>query len=188
MSTDLTSERRTADRLDIADTMYRYAEAMDHIGAHPVERGAPDPALAQATEILRTCMTDDAIVRLYFHGPVDEPVQAGPGGPVAFAPFVREYFTAYGYVQTYHLVGNVRPTFTGPNTALVRSYINSTHWMADGRFLLAPIEYDDAVVRGVDGLWRIRTREIVVWRWWVTDGYAPVPTDPNLARPVQVRS
>jgi hypothetical protein len=80
MSTDLTSERRTADRLDIADTMYRYAEAMDRIGAHPVERGAPDPALAQATEILRTCMTDDAIVRLYFHGPVDEPVQAGPGG------------------------------------------------------------------------------------------------------------
>ena len=37
MSTTRFPDRRTADRLDIADTMYRYAEAMDHIGAHPIE-------------------------------------------------------------------------------------------------------------------------------------------------------
>ena len=55
----------------------------------------------------------------------------------------------------------------------MRSYINSTHWLADGRFLLAPIEYEDAVMRSADGLWRIASREIVVWRWWVTEGYAP---------------
>jgi hypothetical protein len=188
MSTDPLDDRRATDRLDIIETMHRYAEAMDHIGAHPAERGAPDPALDHATGILRTCMTDDAIIKLYFHGPADEPVQAGAGGPVAFAPFVREYFTAYGYVQTYHLVGNVRITFTGDDTARVRSYINSTHWMADGRFLLAPIEYEDAVVRSPDGLWRIGGREIVVWRWWVTEGYAPVPTDPSLARPGAVQA
>jgi SnoaL-like domain len=80
-------------------------------------------------------------------------------------------------------VGNVRIAFTGADTADVRSYINSTHWLADGRFLLAPIEYEDTVARSADGLWRISSREIVVWRWWVTEGYTPVPTDPTLARP-----
>jgi hypothetical protein len=44
----------------------------------------------------------------------------------------------------------------GQDTAQVRSSINSTRWMADGRILLAPIEYDDIVVRSPDGLWRIR--------------------------------
>jgi hypothetical protein len=63
VSTTRLPDRRTADRLDIADTMYRYAEAMDHIGAHPVPLGAPDPALAHAVEILRTCLTDTAILR-----------------------------------------------------------------------------------------------------------------------------
>lgn len=81
----------------------------------------------------------------------------------------------------------MRIRFTGDDTAQVRSYINSTHWMADGRMLLDPIEYDDTVVRCADRLWRVQSREIVVWRWWVTDGYAPVPTDPTLARPEQVR-
>lgn len=178
----MTTDHRTADRLDIADTIHRYAEAIDHIGAHSVDPGAPDPALAQAITILGSCLTDDAIVRLYFHGPGSDPVQAGAGGPARFAPFVRQYFTDYGYVQTYHLVGNIRIRFTGEDTATVRSYINTTHWLADGRMLLAPIEYEDTVVRGPDRLWRIQTREIVVWRWWVTDGYSPVVGDPGLAR------
>lgn len=179
----MTLDSRATDRLEIADALYRYAEAIDIIGARPVEPGAPDPALAEAIDLLGTCLTNDGTVRLYFHGRGSEPVQAGAGGPARFAPFVRQYFTDYGYVQTYHLVGNVRIRFTGDDTAAVRSYINSTHWMADGRILLAPIEYDDTVVRGADRLWRIQTREIVVWRWWVTDGYSPVPTDPSLTRP-----
>jgi hypothetical protein len=33
-----------------------------------------------------------------------------------------------------------------------------------------------------DGRWAITERELVVQRWWVTDGYFPVPTDPTLAR------
>jgi hypothetical protein len=183
MPSDSLIAPRTADRLAIAETMFRYAAAMDHIGSHPVKSGEPDPALTHATDILRSCMTDDAVVNLYFHGRGDQPVQAGPGGPDAFAPFVREYFTAYGYVQTYHLVGNVLSTFTDDDVATVHSYINSTHWMGDGRILLAPIQYEDVVVRSADGLWRIRTREIVVWRWWIAEGYSPVPTDPSLARP-----
>jgi SnoaL-like domain len=96
---------------------------------------------------------------------------------------VREYFTAYGYVQTYHLVGNIRVAFDGEDAADVKSYIDSNHWMADGRFLSAPIEYEDRFERVPGRGWRISERKIVVWRWWVTDGYAPDPTDPSLARP-----
>jgi hypothetical protein len=55
--------------------------------------------------------------------------------------------------------------------------------MADGRLLFAPINYEDKVARGADGQWKIVERELVVQRWWVTDGYFPVPTDPGLARP-----
>jgi hypothetical protein len=174
---------QTADRLAIADTLYRYAEAIDLLGAHPVGSGEEDPALPRAVEILRTCLTDDGIVRLAFHGPGSELVQAGDGGSERFAPFVRQYFTDYGYIGTYHLVGNVRITFDGSDTADVKSYINTQHWMADGRNLAAPIVYEDRVVRGDDGLWRIRRRDIVVLRWWVTEGWAAAPNDPTLARP-----
>lgn len=173
----------TADRLDIAETLYRYAQAIDIIGANPVQPGEPDPALDEAIAVLRTCLTPDGIVRLLFHGFGSDPVQAGDGGPELFAPFVRQYFTDYGYVGTYHLVSNVRVAFHDADSAAVRSYINSAHWMADGRHLSAPIDYVDEVVRGEDGLWRVRHRDIVVLRWWVTDGYFPVPTDPTLARP-----
>lgn len=174
---------QTADRLAIADTLHRYAEAMDILGANPVSGDMPDPALGRATEVMRSCMTEDGLVRLYFQGPGSDAITAGDGGPASFAKFVRQYFTDYGYVQTYHLVGNVRVDFTGPDSANVRSYINSTHWMADGRFLFAPIEYRDKVVRLGDA-WYLAERDIDVWRWWVTDGYAPVPTDPTLARPI----
>jgi hypothetical protein len=177
------TEITAADRLQIAETMYRYGEAMDLMGASPVQAGDPDPALESAVELLRTCLTDDAVIRLFFEGRTGPSAQAGTGGPAQFAAFVRQYFTDYGYIQTYHLVGNVRITPAGPDTATARSYINSTHWMADGRLLLAPIEYEDTVVRCPDGLWRIADRNIYVWRWWVTEGYAPTPADPALARP-----
>jgi len=53
---------RVADRLDIADTIHRYAEAIDIIGAHPLRPGEPNPALARAVEVLRTCLADEGIV------------------------------------------------------------------------------------------------------------------------------
>lgn len=179
------SQDRTADRLDIAETLYRYAQAVDLIGANPIAHGQADPVRAEVVEILRTCLTDDGEVYLLFFGPGSERVRGGEGGPESFAAFVRDYFTDYGYVGTFHVVGNIRISFTGDDTAFVKSYINSEHWMADGRYLSAPIEYEDQVVRCDDGLWRVTSRDIVVWRWWVTEGYAPEPTDPTLARPTQ---
>lgn len=174
---------QSADRLDIAETLYRYSEAIDIIGANPIERGEPDPGRERAAEVLRSVLTEDGKVNLYFEGRDGPATPAGDGGADEFTEFVREYFTSYGYVQTYHVVGNVRVAFDGEDAADVRSYIDSNHWMADGRFLSAPIEYEDRFVRVPGAGWRIADRKIVVWRWWVTDGYAPDPTDPSLARP-----
>jgi hypothetical protein len=170
-------------RLDIAESLYRYARAVDYIGGNPVKPGERDAGLARAKEMLTTCMTDDVRVRLYFEGPAGEPIMAGPGGVDGFGDFVRAYFTDYSYVQTFHEVVNIRVTPTGYDEAKVFSYINSNHWMADGRYLSVPIEYDDLLVRTADGVWRIKTRDILTWQWWVADGYFPAPTDPSLARP-----
>jgi hypothetical protein len=174
---------RTDDREAIAELIYLYAEAVDTLGCRPVRAGEEDPALGPAANLFAQCLAEDVKVRLYFEGPGKPVTHAPSEGPHAFAQFVRAYFTAYGYVGTYHLVGNLRTRFTGPDTAEVRSLINSTHWMADGRLLFAPISYEDKVARGADGQWKIVERELVVQRWWVTDGYFPDPTDPGLARP-----
>src|ERR1700682_1435268 len=169
----MTEPDRTADRLDIAEALYRYAEAVDILGSNPTRPADPDPALGRAVDVLKTCLTDDGVVRLLFEGREGPGPPAGDGGPDNFARFVRSYFTTYGYVGTYHLVGNVRVSFTGPDAARVRSYINSTHWMADHRLLFAPIDYEDTVIR-LAGTWKIAARDIVVWRWGGTDGYTPV--------------
>jgi SnoaL-like protein len=172
-----------SDRLAIDEMIHLYAEAVDVLGCHPVRKGKEDPVLSRAAELFGQCMTETAAVRLFFEGPNSEPTHAPSEGPEKFAEFVRAYFTGYGYIGTYHLVGNIRTTFTGPDTASVGSLINSTHWTADGRMLFAPIVYDDRAVRHTDGTWKLAERELVVQRWWVTDGYFPVPTDPSLARP-----
>jgi hypothetical protein len=179
----LSTNDRTGDREAIAELVHLYAEAVDVLGGHPVSEGEPDPALPRAAELFGQCLAEQATIRLYFEGPDKPRTHAPAEGPEAFARFVRAYFTTYGYVGTYHLVGNVRIRFTGPDTAQTSSLINSTHWLADGRMLLAPISYHDVMTRRPDGRWVITERELVVQRWWVTDGYFPVPTDPTLARP-----
>ncbi len=163
--------------------LHRYAEAVDTIGSAPSEPQANDPAVQRATELFNECMTPTAQVTLYFDGPDSEATHAPSEGPLAFARWVRAYFHQYGYVGTYHLVGNIRPRFVDRDAAIVTSYINSTHWLADGRMLLAPIEYTDSAQRSRDGNWRITTRKLIVLRWWVTDGYFAAPGDPTLSRP-----
>ena len=138
--------------LPVLEESYILAYRKDIFDQYNIKVPTTLEEMAEAARLVKKNAGIPGIVRLRFHGPGSDPVQAGPGGPTLFARFVREYFTNYGYVQTFHLVGNVRVRFTGEDTAQVRSYINATHWMADGRILRTPIEYDDAVVRGRDGL------------------------------------
>jgi len=175
------TDDRASDRIAIAEMIYLYAEAVDVLGCSPAAPGDADPALEQAAHLFGQCMADNAAVRLYFEGPTSPATHAPSDGPLEFARFVRAYFTEYRYIGTYHLAGNIRITFTGDDTAEVTSLINSTHWLADGRMLLAPIHYRDKAVRAEAG-WKIAERELVVQRWWVTDGYFPTPTDSRLAR------
>jgi hypothetical protein len=62
-----------------------------------------------------------------------------PTGRGILRPLRARLFLGVRLLRTCHLVGNVG-TLTGPGTADVRSLINSTHWMADGRLLFAPID------------------------------------------------
>ena len=170
------------DQQQIRQLLNLYALAVDTIGNNPAPPGNEDPAQDDAVAQLEACLAPDSEVLLYFEGPDGPATPAGDGGPESFGRFVRSYFTDYGYVGTYHLVGNVVIDFADDDHATVRSYINSTHWLADDRMLLAPILYVDTVERTHLG-WRIRRREIQVQRFWITDGYSPDPTDPTLARP-----
>jgi hypothetical protein len=179
----MSDQNRTVDREAIAEMIYLYAEAVDVLGCHPAQPGRPDPAIDEAADLFARCLAPDAKVRLYFEGDDSPATHAPSGDPVELATFVRAYFTAYGYIGTYHLAGNIRPRFTGPDSADVTSLINSTHWLGDGRLLFAPIIYRDKAIRSDGGLWKIIERDLVVQRWWVTGGYYPNPTDPALAQP-----
>ena len=106
----------------------------------------------------------------------------GPGGPVGVAQAVRAYFTAYGYIATQHPVGNVRVSFTGPDTAIGTCLIPCFHWLADGRMLLAPVNYRDEY-RRVSEVWKIATRDVFAMKFWIAEGYEPNPLDPGMGRP-----
>jgi hypothetical protein len=173
---------QNADRLAIADMAYCYAYAVDTLGNNPPTQGTVDTALAEATEMFKGCLTDDAKLLLFLDGPKGKATPMGAGGPAEFAKAVRNYFTAYGYVATQHVVGNIRVTFVTPDRAKVDSYIPALHWLADGRVLLVPVRYEDEAVR-VGDRWKVATRNVLALRFWVTDGYAPNPVDPTMARP-----
>lgn len=176
------AEDRVADRQAIAEMTYCYAAAVDTLGNHPVVSEVPDTALAEATGKFSECLEPDAKLRLLLDGRTGPALAAGAGGPVEFAKFVRGYFTAYGYVGTLHLVGNLVVKFTGPDSAQVVSQIASTHWLRDGRMLVVPVLYEDRAVRS-NSIWRIAERDIIATRFWVVEGYAPNSMDPTLRRP-----
>jgi hypothetical protein len=173
---------RALDRLGIADASYIYGAAVDLIGATPVKPGDPDPALNEAAELFGQAMHEDAKLRLFLAGPSGPSQPMGSGGPAGVARAVRDYFTAYGYIGTQHPVGNVRVSFTGSDTAVGTCLIPCFHWLADGRMLLAPVNYRDGY-RRTSGIWKIATRDVFAMKFWIAEGYEPDPLDPSIARP-----
>jgi hypothetical protein len=173
---------RALDRLGIADVAYIYGAAVDLIGGNPVRVGDSDPVLDQAAKLFGQAMHEDAKLRLFLAGPSGPSQPMGPGGPVGVAQAVRAYFTAYGYIATQHPVGNVRVSFTGPDTAIGTCLIPCFHWLADGRMLLAPVNYRDEY-RRVSEVWKIATRDVFAMKFWIAEGYEPNPLDPGMGRP-----
>ena len=175
---DAQAEDRTGDRAAIAEMLYCYAYAVDTLGNSRPTAPDRDPGLADATARFKRCLAEDAQLQLFFNGPKGTPTQAGSGGPIEFARFVRQYFTAS---RTQHIVGNV-VVVTGADAASVTSYIQANHWLGDGRLLIVPVRYEDRAVR-VGGEWKIAHRDIIAMRFWVAEGYVPPnPVDPTLAR------
>lgn len=181
-ATSASADDRAGDRAAIAEMLYCYAYAVDALGNSRPTTADRDPGLVDAAGRFKRCLADDAKLQLFFNGREGTPTPAGSGGPVEFAKFVRQYFTAYGYAATQHIVGNVVVTFAGADEASVTSYIQANHWLDDGRLLIVPVRYEDRAVRVV-GLWKIARRDIIALRFWIAEGYAPNPVDPTLARP-----
>lgn len=173
---------RALDRLGIADAAYIYGAAVDLIGANPVKAGTADTTLEEAAALFGQAMHEDAELRLFLAGPSGPWQPMGPGGPAGVAKAVRAYFTAYGYVGTQHPVGNVRVCFSGPDTATGTCLIPCFHWLADGRMLLAPVNYRDEYRRSA-GVWKIARRDVFAMKFWIAEGYEPNPLDPGMARP-----
>lgn len=169
------------DRLAIADAAYSYAEAVDLIGANPTPSGSDDPVLEEATRLFAQAMHPDAVLRLFLAGASGPWQPMGQGGPSGVARAVRDYFTAYGYVETQHPVANVRVVFTSADTAQGSCLIPCFHWLADGRMLLAPVNYRDEF-RRIDGRWKIARRDVIATRFWIAEGYEPDPLDPAMAK------
>lgn len=176
-------QAKIADRLCITDACYLYAAAVDLLGNTPVHDAPSDHALTEAIEVLSQALTPTAVVRLFLSGASGPYEQLGSGGPAECAHAVRAYFNAYGYIGTHHPVSNVRIDFRDDDTADAVSTIPCYHWLTDQRMLLVPVVYRD-VVRRERGMWKIAARDILAQRFWVTDGYAPLPTDPLLNRPL----
>ena len=193
------SDDRVVDRLAIADAAYVYGAAVDMLGNNPVTPGAADLALEEAVSLMAQALTPDARLRLLLAGAQGPAQPLGTGGPRAaaeavraipngarvfvHAEAVRAYFTAYGYVATYHPVSNVRIAFTGLASATATCRIPCYHWLADGRMLLTPVNYEDRLIRH-NGVWQIAERDIFAARFWITEGYTPNPLDPSLERTV----
>lgn len=177
------SDDRVVDRLAIADAAYVYGAAVDMLGNNPVTPGAADLALEEAVSLMAQALTPDARLRLLLAGAEGPAQPLGTGGPRAAAQAVRAYFTAYGYVATYHPVSNIRIAFTGLASAKATCRIPCYHWLADGRMLLTPVNYEDRLIRH-NGVWQIAERDIFAARFWITEGYTPNPLDPSLERTV----
>lgn len=177
------SDDRAIDRLAIADAAYVYGAAVDMLGNNPVTPGSADLALEEAVSLMAQALTPDARLRLLLAGAKGPAQPLGTGGPRAAAQAVRAYFTAYGYVATYHPVSNIRIAFTGSDSANATCRIPCYHWLADGRMLLTPVNYADRLIRH-NGVWQIAERDIFAARFWITEGYAPNPLDPSLERTV----
>ncbi|MDC0674943.1 nuclear transport factor 2 family protein [Nannocystis radixulma] len=156
--------QRLADRAEIADLTYCYAEGTDAIG-----RG--DLAAGKAT--YKECFTTNAKVAAYFPG-------ADPNGPPglsavgtdAWAVAVQGVFETNGYISTQHLLSNIRIDLDG-NSGTMTSYLSATHVIDPaGAVELAHGTYVDTVVRTPQG-WRISKRTLYLISFLRLESPAP---------------
>lgn len=143
--------KRLADRAEIADLAYCYADGTDAIGRGDLTAGK---------QIYSECFTPNAQLAAHFpgDGPNDPPGVSAIGGD-AWALAVQGVFEAAGYVSTQHIMSNIRIELDG-NTGTMTSYLSATHVIDPaGSIEVAHGTYVDTVVRTPHG-WRIAKRTL----------------------------
>ena len=130
---------RTEDRLEILDLLGRYAHAYD----------------SGDREALKEIFTDDAELRIV--GDVGQVPATMPGREAILDGLIGKW-TAIRPEQRRHVATNLVVLEQTETTARAASYfvlIATTEGRAE---LLATGRYDDELVKGADGRWRIRVR------------------------------
>jgi hypothetical protein len=173
---------RAEDRAAIQEMVYCYAYSVDILGNSRPTESTDHTGLVNAANKFKECLTDDAKLRLFLQGKDGKAIPAGSGGPLEFAKFVRGYFTAYGYIATQHIVGNIVIVFKSEDEASLTSYIQANHWLKDGRMLIIPVRYEDTALRTQHG-WKIAYRDIIANLFWISEGYFPNSSNPAMPRP-----
>lgn len=127
------------DRLDVAEVLSRYAQGWD----------------SRDFELVKACFLPDATIRYESLPPL-------PGGFAEF--FEMERNTILRLDRTQHLIGNVHVTVDGDTAACV-SYVQATHFSAEGETWTTGGRYDDHMLRTGTG-WRIADRLFTrQWRY-----------------------
>lgn len=105
---------------EIEQLEYCYAAGTDAIGGGDLEKGK---------QIFSRCFTPNAPVLIWEAGaaPDDPPVVSVPSAE-AWADFMGVLFAESGYVDTQHLISNIRiDILPGGNRAKITSYLIATH-------------------------------------------------------------
>jgi hypothetical protein len=129
-----------ADRLDVAEVLSRYTYGWD----------------TRDYELVRSCFLPDAEIAYSSLPPL-------PGGFPAFMEL--EVATNKQMASTQHFIGNLLVTVDG-DTAHCTSYVQATHYVAEGHAWTTGGRYDDDMVRTPSG-WKIAKRTFE--RQWINE-------------------
>ncbi len=127
-----------------------YAVGIDAIGRGEVPAGI---------DTWNDCFTDDVVFSIYFAGSdFSGPPDYTSVGIASWASFADSFFRAANYTATQHLMGTVDVHVRG-NKAKMSSYLQASHFLADGSVDVAKGTYEDEVV-WEHGQWKIRRRTL----------------------------
>ena len=140
------------DEAEIAKLTVCYALGTDAVG-----RGN----LAQGKAIYKPCFTNSAVFSVYYPDtPLNGPPAYSTAGTSSWGDYVRDSFTANGYIATQHLMGSININVDNNGIhGTMTSYLHATHVLPDGTIDVANGTYEDEVVRQ-NGVWKIKTRTL----------------------------
>jgi len=144
------SDSRVEAEVKIAKLTNCYAVGIDAIGQSNVPAGL---------DIWDDCFTSDATFAVWFAGSnFNGPPDYTTVGTTSWGNFANSFFRNAGYVATQHLMGTIVVDVDGP-TANMSSYLQASHFLADGSVDIAKGTYEDEVVRE-NGRWKIKRRTL----------------------------